>query len=419
MNEEQEKSNLPPLPTAEEVQKQQEGLDFLVGDNWIYDEVEPYLLDFREQYKPPRYTLSWKDVPFAPIGGMHNITGQSGNGKTMTIAQFMATHLCGNYGNLKREYEYVERKVKDPITGEEKTIRVPPTVLYIDTEMEKDNTIAVKNRVLSMAGRDINGQYDDFVIVMLRDIAEVPELDKNGKPVLDKHGRPVFVNPAVVRWRMTLKAIWQFKPTAVFIDGLLDVVADFNDNIECQELIFKCMKVASHYDISLWCILHQNPGGEKLVGHLGSFLERKVTDVIQTSKKKNETTGEITFEVKQKKARSRDFDDWKFRVLPVDSWGMPEQILPAPVVPKYSIEKIKEWLTQYQAEVEWPATLTDIRMKIFKEKCCITNSDELQECVTMATNRKLLVAQSEDEYAEGQKHPKYYLNRNEIPDDPF
>ena len=404
MNEEREKSNLPPLPTAEEVREQQEGFNFLVGDNWMYDDVAPYLLDFREQYKPPRYTLSWKSIPFAPLGGIHNITGQSGNGKTMTIAQFMATILSGEFGQLKYEL----------------SAEIPkPKVLYIDTEMEKDNTIAVKNRVLSMAGRDINGQYDDFVIVMLRDVAEVPELDKNGKPVLDKHGRPVFVNPAVVRWRMTLKAIWQFKPTAVFIDGLLDVVADFNDNIECQELIFKCMKVASHYDISLWCILHQNPGGEKLVGHLGSFLERKVTDVIQTSKKKNETTGEITFEVKQKKARSRDFDDWKFRVLPVDSWGMPEQILPAPVVPKYSIEKIKEWLTQYQAEVEWPATLTDIRMKIFKAKCCITNSDELQECVTMATNRKLLVAQSDDEYAEGQKHPKYYLNRNEIPDDPF
>ena len=386
------------------MREQQEGFKFLVGDNWMYDDVAPYLLDFREQYKPPRYTLSWKSIPFAPLGGIHNITGQSGNGKTMTIAQFMATILSGEFGQLTYEL----------------SAEIPkPKVLYIDTEMEKDNTIAVKNRVLSMAGRDINGQYDDFVIVMLRDVAEVPELDKSGKPVLDKHGRPVFVNPAVVRWRMTLKAIWQFKPTAVFIDGLLDVVADFNDNIECQELIFKCMKVASHYDISLWCILHQNPGGEKLVGHLGSFLERKVTDVIQTSKKKNETTGEITFEVKQKKARSRDFDDWKFRVLPVDSWGMPEQILPAPVVPKYSIEKIKEWLTQYQAEVEWPATLTDIRMKIFKAKCCITNNDELQECVSMATNRKFLIAQDKDEYAEGQKHPKYYLNRNEIPEDPF
>lgn len=386
------------------MREQQEGFDFLQSDDWFFEDVESYRLDFKEPYKPPRFTLSWKGVPFAPLGGIHNITGQSGNGKTMTIAQFMATLLCGEFGQLRYE-------LKDEIPH--------PRVLYIDTEMERDNTIALKNRVLTMAGRNINGEYDDFIIEMYRDLDEVKALDKNGKPILDKQGRPTFINPAVVRWRKTLKAIWQYKPNVVFIDGIIDVIADFNDNITCQELIFKCMRLATHYDISLWCVLHQNPGGEKLVGHLGSFLERKVTDVIQTSKKKNETTGEITFEVKQKKARSRDFDDWKFRVLPVDSWGMPEQILPAPVVPKYSTEKIKEWLTQYQAELEWPATLTDIRMKIFKAKCCITNNDELQECVSMATNRKFLIAQDKDEYAEGQKHPKYYLNRNEIPEDPF
>ena len=365
---------MPPLPTMEEVREQQEGFNFLVGDNWMYDEVDPYLLDFREQYKPPRYTLSWKGVPFAPLGGIHNITGQSGNGKTMTIAQFMATLLCGQFGQLKYEL------------GDE----IPkPRVLYIDTEMEKDNTIAVKNRVLSMAGRDINGHYDDFVIVMLRDVAEVPELDKNGKPVLDKHGRPVFVNPAVVRWRMTLKAIWQFKPTAVFIDGLLDVVADFNDNIECQELIFKCMKVASHYDISLWCILHQNPGGEKLVGHLGSFLERKVTDVIQTSKKKNETTGEITFEVKQKKARSRDFDDWKFRVLPIDSWGMPEQVETTPIQGD-PIEEVERWLEEAKDRIEWPATRKTVKDIVMGEIGKQKNAHKQQADLQMLINKRLL-----------------------------
>lgn len=362
----------------EEVREQQEGFNFLVGDNWMYDEVTPYLLDFREPYKPPRYTLSWKGIPFAPLGGIHNITGQSGNGKTMTIVQFMATILCGEFGQLKYELGAEIQK---------------PKVLYIDTEMEKDNTIAVKNRVLSMAGRDINGQYDDFVIVMLRDVAEVPELDKNGKPLLDKHGRPVFVNPAVVRWRMTLKAIWQFKPTAVFIDGLLDVVADFNDNIECQELIFKCMKVATHYDISLWCILHQNPGGEKLVGHLGSFLERKVTDVIQTSKKKNETTGEITFEVKQKKARSRDFDDWKFRVLPIDSWGMPEQIISTPTerVTGDPIEVVERWFREAKDRVEWPANRKTIKEIIIRDYGKQTNKPKQDIDLQMLINKRLLV----------------------------
>ena len=123
----EEKLNGIPLPGEEDVKPPKP--DFLQGDDWFSINVEPYLLDFREAYKLPRYTLSWKGIPFAPLGGIHNITGQSGNGKTMTLAQFMATILCGEFGQLKCEL--------DP--------SIKRSVLYIDTEMEKDNTIAVKN----------------------------------------------------------------------------------------------------------------------------------------------------------------------------------------------------------------------------------------------------------------------------------
>lgn len=399
----EQRNILPELPTGEELEAKRAGMDFMIADEWQDFEIERYLLDFSSPYVPPKYTLSWEGVPFAPLGGIHNITGQAGNGKTMTIAQFMAAILCGECGGLK--YELSEH--------------VPhPTVLYIDTEMEEDNTIAVKNRVLTMAKRDIGKTYDDFHVMMLRDVAEIPIRDKNGNQVTDKHGRPIFLNPAIARWRATLKAMWMYKPTVCFIDGLLDVVADFNDNIECQDLIFKCMKVASHYNTSLWCVLHQNPGGEKLVGHLGSFLERKVTDVIQTKKSKDETTGEVAFEVKQKKARSRDFNDWKFRVLPINSWGEPEQIR-AIQKDKYTIEQVKEWLTQYQGEVTWPASGKDIREKIFKAKASVKRTDDLAALVVMARNRKFLIEQPEDEWERGQKYAKYYLNRDEIEDNPF
>ncbi len=281
--------------------------EFLRNDGWYEVDVSDYMLDFTEQYKPPRYTLSWNGIKFAPLGGIHNITGQAGNGKTMTIAQFMATFLKGQIGGLK--YELSES--------------IPhPRVLYIDTEMEKDNTIAVKNRVLSMAGRDTNQEYDDFMVLMLREVPDGKQASK------DRQGNVVdhVVPASVMRWRMTLKAIWQYKPNVVFIDGLMDVIADFNDNVMCQELIYKCMQVASHYDISLWCLLHQNPGSEKLVGHLGSFVERKVTDIFRTKKTKDVTTGDVSFTVSQIKARGRDVPDWQFRVNPVNSWGMPEQI---------------------------------------------------------------------------------------------
>ena len=377
-----ERQEIQGIPLPGEPDKAPTPPDFLLSDDWFFEEVEPYRLDFSEPYKPPRFTLSWKGVPFAPLGGIHNITGQSGNGKTMTIAQFIATILCGEFGNLR--YELVDDNR-------------PKRVLYIDTEMEKDNTIALKNRVLTMAGRDINGQYDDFVIEMYRDLEEVKALDKDRKPILDKHGRPTYINPAIVRWRKTLKAIWQYKPTVVFIDGVIDVVADFNDNIECQELIFKCMKLASHYDISLWCVLHQNPGGEKLVGHLGSFLERKVTDVIQTKKVKDDKTGDVTFEVKQKKARSQDFVDWKFRVLPIEAWGRPEQLEPPQPMERVTgdpIEVVERWFREAKDRVEWPATRKTIKEIIIRDYGKQTNKPKQDIDLQMLINKRILVESS-------------------------
>ena len=364
--------------------------DFLKADEWFSQDVTPYRLDFAKAYEAPRYTLSWDGIPFAPLGGIHAITGQAGNGKTMTLAQFMAAILCGEYGLLKCEL--------DP--------SIKRTVLYIDTEMEEANTIAVKNRVMTLCGRPINERTDDFVVVMLREVPET--VNSNNERV----------SSSVNRWRMTLKAIWEYKPTAVFIDGLLDVVRDFNDNKECQDTIYKCMQVASHYGISVWCIVHQNPGGEKLVGHLGSFLERKVTDVFQTKKDKNDKTGDVTFTVSQKKARGRDVADWQFRVLPVDSWGLPEQIATSEPVVGDTPEEIRKWFVELSTEIQWPATIKDIK-DAFRKHDYQKNSDKLQVDMTIAKNRRFIIEQPKDEMEKGQRTPKFYLNRAEFEELPF
>ena len=379
-------SNKIPLPGQPEPTP-----DFLKGDQWFNENVSPYVLDFEKAYQAPRFTLSWNGIPFAPLGGIHAITGQAGNGKTMTLAQFMAAILCGEYGSLSYELtDYIPH----------------PRVLYIDTEMEEANMIAVKNRVMSLCGRPINEKNPDFTVIMLREVPETQ--DANGNKV------PSSVN----RWRMTLKAIWEYKPTAVFIDGLLDVVADFNDNKECQEIIYKCMQVASHYNISVWCIVHQNPGGEKLVGHLGSFLERKVTDVFQTKKDKNDKTGDVTFTVSQKKARGRDVQDWQFRVLPIDSWGRPEQLAPPEPVVGDTPEEIRKWFVELATEIKWPATIKDIK-DAFRKHDYQKNSDKLQMDMTIAKNRRFIIEQPKDEMEKGQRTPKFYLNQAEFEELPF
>lgn len=260
--------------------------DFLSKYKWKDVDIEGDMLDQTEEYTPPRYTLSWDGVKFAPVGGLHVITGQSGHGKTFTFTQMIVAILRGSFGDLKYELKDVEK----------------PTVLYVDTEQEKENTKLVNLRVYEMLGWTFRMPHPEFRIMCLRE-----------------------TETALERWQKILKAIYTFKPTVCFIDGLLDIVADFNDNAECQEMVYANMKLASHYGMSLWVLVHENPNTTKMVGHLGSILQRKVTDELGTVKIKDEDTGLATFTVKQKKARGKDLKKWTFHVVDgAHNFGIPE-----------------------------------------------------------------------------------------------
>ena len=41
-------------------------------------------------------------------------------------------------------------------------------------------------------------------------------------------------------------------------DNALDIVKDYNNQEECQPIIRKSMMLATHYDASMWMVLHEN-----------------------------------------------------------------------------------------------------------------------------------------------------------------
>ena len=272
--------------------------EFLKGDDWFSAEVDADFLDFTEPYTPPRYTLQRGDVKFANVGDLHIISGKPGNGKTGLMTMLMAAILCGEYGKTKYAL---------------KAERPEPIVLYVDTEQGKDDTIALKNRVCVMAGLDYKVAHNNFIVLRLRDTES--EID---------------------RWRKILKAIYMVKPTDIFLDGMLDLVKDYNDQVECQPIIRKSMMLATHYDTSLWMVLHENPMVSKLVGTLGSIAQRKVAEIFSVVKIKqgdlkpnevNPSMPAIYFCVNQEKARGKDVDKWYYQFRAKDSgWGIPEEV---------------------------------------------------------------------------------------------
>lgn len=362
-----DEARTPELATFEELQAQQPP-DFLKSEAWFDVDISKDWLDPTKQYKSPDYTLKIGDVPVCPLGDIHGFTAQAGSGKTMSFCIVMATYLCGDVGELHSELSnFIES----------------PVLLYCDTEQTEANVVGVRERVCNMAGLTAEQAHNHFRLLMLRECTTANE-----------------------RWRKVLKAIYEIRPNVVFLDGLLDIVGDFNSNTECQELLFKLMATASFYKISLWCILHQNPNTTKMTGHAGSFLERKASDVF--SVKKDTSGNDPIFTVSHVKARGRDAKDWQFRINPVGGFGVPEMIssVSGRDIP---IESIEQWLKDGQGDISWPAYESAIK-EIFKTRGNVRGNDSLQQCVTRAKNRRFIIPQAPEEFDPRQKHPKFYLS---------
>ena len=300
-----EESKKIPLPGAMDPQPRKP--DFLQGDDWFDADISGDFLDFDKPYRPPRYTMEREGVPFADVGEIHIISGKPGNGKTGLMAQLIAATLGGRFGNT------VARKVGHKVNGSDEFHELPTRILYVDTEQGEDDTIGFKNRVISMSGVSKDEAKEHLKILRLRDT----ELAQD-------------------RWRKILKSIWQVQPTDIFLDGMLDIVEDYNDQKECQPIIRKCMMMATHYDTSLWAVLHENPMVDKLVGTLGSITQRKVSEIFTVIKvkqadlkpnEKRDDLPDIYFKVKQNKARGKDVADWLFQyVTNAGGWGQPVEI---------------------------------------------------------------------------------------------
>lgn len=371
------KDNILKLPSWEEgpTLQEQASTQYDLTKNW---------LDYTLSYPEPRFLLEYGGIPFSPLGGIQAITGHQKNGKTFLMCQFMAAILSG--GNTERMRSYLPTlKIHEPTR---QSLSQEPTVLYIDTEMEKLNTVKVVRRVQWLCGWNFDEHNTRLNVLWLR--AE----DSNA-----------------IRWGKTKQAIIETRPTAIFLDGIRDVIGDFNDNKESSSLISECMKIATDMDCCIWAVLHENPNTDKMRGHLGTELSNKVTDTfVSIKEKKNDM---ITFTVKQIDARGKDVDDWKYEITgDAGNLGVPRMITIADTKSD-DFNNIREWLRKGKDEIEWPATGEEIK-GLFKKYGNVKSSDKLQADITAAKNRRLLIEQNKEDKEPGQKHLKLILNEAEL-----
>ena len=362
MNE--ESTNLPALESAEQL---------------AWNEVRKYLLDPREDYPEPYFLFEYNGVPFSTLGGIQAISGQKKNGKSFVLTQLMAAVLAEKGSDRVAEF-------LPGLAVPERTIEYlghEPKVLYVDTEMEKLNSAKVLRRVHWLCGWDMKVPSDRFSVLWLRTVEDDGETKEKAYQK---------------RFRIIQQAIDLMKPDVVFIDGVRDIIGDFNDNAESASLVLKLMALAEKKGICIWCALHMNPrpGNDdesKMRGHLGTELGNKVTDTLVSIKKKDATG--VTFTVKQLDARGKDMDDWKFTVTDdAGNLGVPKIVgsgVDLPVREKVkadSPEDIRSWIKDAESVYEWPMSRKDIKAKVFGDIGKQKNRDMQTADLQVALNLK-------------------------------
>lgn len=227
------------------------------------------------RYERPQYT-AWKDgIGFAPRGNIIMLSAEKKHGKTFVFAQMAALMI----GRTESDAFCLNGMYREG---------GPLRVAYFDTEQDRYDANLTQKRILYM-GRYGLGEESPLYFFNVREKSSAERLEA------------VEVVAEYVR------------ADVVFIDGVRDLIDDFNDIEQSNGLVNRLLGLSSRLMCAIWCILHVNPGSDKMRGHLGTELGNKATDIFNVKKTRAAEMGQpATYTVTHTDSRHRDIDDWRF-----------------------------------------------------------------------------------------------------------
>lgn len=260
------------------------------GDAWRklpgdMGDFADFVSDETARYTPPQFLISYSNgTGSLPRGDIAAIKAKSKNGKSFLASIFAAVILGGTFGELT------------PMASNAK-------VVYIDTEQNDPNVQRLQRRVLSMANLPTDTVSDRLKVFKLR------RMDMR------------------IRWAFIKTVIEAYRPDAVFIDGVADLIDDFNDIKMSNDIIGHLMQTATECNCAIVFVLHTNKSKEdnNMKGHLGTMAVQKCSDVFEV--KRNAQTG--VFDVTETESRNVAIPDFSFIL---DNGGMPQPSATAAMV---------------------------------------------------------------------------------------
>lgn len=250
-------------------------------EQWDHDK-QGCRVSINDDIASPEYLLQVDGTGLFPRGDICAIKAKAKSGKTFLSSILAAAALGCDDFQIKRYSNANDNE---------------DTVLYFDCEQNKANTKYVVVRVHRLARLGMEHDTDRFF------------------------GLNLVPSNRDERWQRIEEMIAYCRPALVFIDGIADLITDFNDITQSTDILERLEQAKLKYNVCLACILHENKNADNknMKGHLGTLLLQKACDVLSVERKKKGETE--FFEVKQTDTRNLPVSDWHFTIedgLPVD-----------------------------------------------------------------------------------------------------
>ena len=194
---------------------------------------------------PEEPALSVDGVGFFALNDIHAVKAKQKQGKTTSLKVCAAALLKGSIFSLKSELQQ-------------------PTILWLDTEQKAADVKLVINDIAQMTGLDPIEIDSRLRLYQLR--------KKNYETLLHDT-------------RLLIKA---HQSQVVIIDGVVDYVSSFNDEVESHQLIHNLLLLCDEFHCAIINVLHENKGADdrNMRGHLGTMLANAAGTVLECVKSK-------------------------------------------------------------------------------------------------------------------------------------
>lgn len=222
-----------------------------------------YFISVLDEYLQPESIVCQGDKVILSRGNIATITGKPKSYKTFLITAIIA-------GFMKDSFLSISGMGK--------------TCLLIDTEQSKAHCNIVQRRVYRLCGWDLKEDNQKLIMLSLRE------------------------QSADERLKCIKEAISYLHPDFVIIDGVRDLVRDFNDIKESAELVGLLMSISTKENCGIMTVLHQNKNDNNARGHLGSELCNKSETVLQVVREQSIATVSPVY------SRNEEIEDFSFMI---------------------------------------------------------------------------------------------------------